>query len=105
MGMYVCIYVYIVYIRTSCTSVHIMILALGSLHAGDYLRVQVPNYHILSKIVTYTPIPNYWILWTLVTSFLPNRSLRPVRMDPHTVVMCPGPWDLKDGPATPVSLI
>ena len=53
MGMYVCIYVYIVYIRTSCTSVHIMILALGSLHAGDYLRVQVPNYHILSKIVTY----------------------------------------------------
>ena len=34
-------------------------------------RVQVPNNHILSKILTYITtilkprVPNYWVLWTL----------------------------------------
>ena len=28
-------------------------------------RVQVPNYHILSQIVTRSYVPNYWVLWTL----------------------------------------
>ena len=36
------------------------------------LRVQVPNCHLLSQIVTYITtiyskpkVPNYWVLWTL----------------------------------------
>ena len=41
------------------------------------LRVQVPDYHIFSKIVTYTTsilnlgLPNYWVLWTLRAFWVP----------------------------------
>ena len=48
------------------------------------IRVQVPNYHILSTIVTYitilsqTRVPNYRVLWTL------RVSLGPQNYDPVT---------------------